>query len=182
MSKIQWAISGSLFMASLSFAQQPPLAPANETRTPVTIRSINSNGADLLVPLCPVHFHDSLDTNGIAGPTDRNVKPAKVKNNVPPIFTSAAIDAAGKTHIGNFLVIVNVLVDVKGNPHDICLEKSSGYGLDASAAATVAEYSFEPAKNHGKPVPMRIPVEVRFVNPVADLIHTASSSEQTGGY
>ena len=80
-------------------------------------------------------------------------------------MTQQAIDGAGKTHIGNFNVIVNVVVDKKGVPHDLCLQKSSGYGLDASAAAAVRQYRFDPAKKDGGPVKSRVPVEVRFVTP-----------------
>ena len=127
-----------------------------------TVRSLHSMGPDLKVPLCPAHFHDSLRTNSIAGPQDKDVTPPKVKTTVPAPITQDAVIGAGKTHIGNFNLIVSVVVDTKGVPHDLCLQKSSGYGLDASAAAAVAQYRFDPAKQGGDLVRDRVPVEVRF--------------------
>jgi TonB family protein len=186
MGKMLCLLSASILIASWTMAwttgwivaQQAPTAPANEPRAPVTVRSPHSLDADLTVPLCPAQFHDSLARNGVAGPQDQGVMPAKVKTSVPAPITQQAIEAAGKTHIGNYLVIVNVMVDTKGNPQDVCLEKSSGYGLDARAATAVREYRFQPAMKDGKPVKMRIPVEVRFVPPVVALVrpmHETSS-------
>jgi len=147
------------------FAQKTPTSPADESRTPAPVRSPYSMGKDLLVPLCPAHFHDSLRGNGIAGPHDQDVTPATVKKPVPAEITLQAIDSSGKTHIGNYVVIVNVLVNTKGIPSGLCLEKSSGYGLDGAAASAVSQYRFNPAQKNGKPIRMRVPVEVRFKNP-----------------
>lgn len=148
-----------------ALAQKRPTAPADETRAPAPVRSIHSMGKDWTVPLCPSHFHDSLSTNGIAGPRDKDVTPPTVRKSYPAAITQQAIDASGKTHIGNYIVIVNVVVDAKGVPSNLCLQKSSGYGLDAAAAAAVPQYRFNPAKKDGKPVRIRVPVEVRFENP-----------------
>ncbi len=178
MSKVQYVVSLLILAASWSFAQQSPLARPVETRNPVTVRSPYSTAADMAVPLCPQHFHDSLKTDGIASPYSKGVRLAKVKKTVPVDMTATAIDAANNTHIGNFLVILDVLVDAKGNPGQVCLEKSSGYGLDASAAAAVKQYSFRPARIHGKHVPMRIPVQVRIINPEAELQLPGSSGGQ----
>jgi len=153
----------SAALAMCVVAQQPSTSPADESRTPVAVRSPNSIGSDLAVPLCPQHFHDSLARNGVAAPNERGVTPASIKNTVPAQMTQQAIDAAGKTHIGNFTVVVNVLVDTKGLPHDLCLQKSSGYGLDASAASAVGQYRFDPAKKNGRHVKSRLAVAVRFL-------------------
>jgi TonB family protein len=165
MNKVQFVVSLLILMASWSSAQQSPLARPVETRNPVTVRSPYSTAADMAVPLCPQHFHDTLKTNGIADPYSKGVRLAKVKKTVPAAMTEAAIEGAGNTHIGNFLVILNVLVDAKGNPSQVCLAKSSGYGLDASAAAAVRQYQFDSANMIGRPVRSRLPVEVRFVTP-----------------
>ena len=151
-------------LAACVVAQQPATSPANESREPVTVRSTNSIGSDRTVPLCPQHFHDSLARDGVAGRGDHGITPARIKTTVPALMTQQAIEAAGGTHIGNFNVIVNALVDRKGLPHDLCLQKSSGYGLDASAAKAVGQYRFHPAMKNGKPVRIRVPVEVRFVS------------------
>ena len=153
------------FVASWAAAQQAATSPANESRSPDTVRSPHSIGADLAVPLCPAQFHDSLGGNGIAGRGDQGVTQAAIRSTVPALLTQQAIDGAGNTHIGNFSVIVNVVVGKNGHPRDLCLRKSSGYGLDASAAAAVGQYRFTPAKKQGRPVRTRLPVEVRFVSP-----------------
>lgn len=150
--------------AGFTFGQEPATSPANESRQVRSVRSPNAMGADLRVPLCQ-HFHDSLLRNGIAGPDDRDVTPPKLKTTVPARMTIEAIRDSQRTHIGNFSVIVDVVVDEKGVPQDPCLAKSTGYGLDGSAAAAVVQYRFDPAKKNGKPVRMRVPVEVHFVNP-----------------
>jgi TonB family protein len=163
--------------AAFVVAQQPATAPANESRTPVTLRSPHSIGPDLAVPLCPEHFHDSLAGDGIAVPMKKGVTPASIKTTVPALITQQAIDAGGTAHIGNFNVVIGVTVDTKGLPHDVCIAKSSGYGLDASAAKAVEKYLFVPAKKNGRPVKSRVPVEVRFVTQNPPSMGTPRSGE-----
>jgi len=160
-----WLAALLLALPGGLFAQRTPMAPAGETRNPVAVRSPYSRGADLSVPLCPVHLHDSLGSNGIAGPDDPGVTLAKTIRTVPAKMTLDAIRTAGKTHVGNYLVILNALVDKRGAPTKVCLQKSSGYGLDGSAAAAVLQYRFDPARENGKPVPMRVSIPVRFLSP-----------------
>ena len=165
MGRVRWLVALLLSLPSWLFAQRAPMAPAGETRNPAAVRSPYSRGADLMVPLCPVHFHDSLGTNGIAGPHDQGVTPPKAIRAVPAKMTQDAIQTAGTTHVGNYRVILNAVVDKAGVPTKVCLQKSSGYGLDGSAAAAVLQYHFDPARKDGKPVPMRIPIPVDFVSP-----------------
>lgn len=146
--------------------RKPATAPANETRFPAPVRSVHSLGKDWEVPMCPSHFRDSLAGNGIAGPHDTGVTRPTIRESAPAEITQQAIAASGKTHIGNYIVIVNVVVGTTGIPTDLCLQKSSGYGLDAASASAVSRYRFHAARKNGKPVRMRIPVEVRFENPI----------------
>lgn len=177
MGKVFSVLFLSAGLAAGAAAQKPPTLPANETRFPAPVRSVHSMGKDWKVPMCPARFHDSLGTNGIAGPRDKDVTQVKIEHSVPALITQKAIAASGKTHIGNYLVIVNVVVGVKGIPRNLCLQKSSGYGLDASAAAAVAQYRFDPAKKNGEPVRMRVPVEVRFVSATPTPMGTPPSGE-----
>lgn len=160
-----WVMVCATCLGAAVFAQKPPTSPDNETRNPGPVRSTHSMGKDFMVPMCPSHFDDSLSGNGIAGPHDQNVTRPTVSKSYPAGITQQAIDASGKTHIGNYIVIVNVVVSAKGIPTALCLQKSSGYGLDAAAAAAVPQYRFHPAEKNGKPVRIRVPVEVRFENP-----------------
>ena len=152
-------------LAAAIAARPPATWPANETGTPVTVRSVNSTGSDLKVPLCPAPLRDGLARDGIATEHEKGVTPASIQSTVPALMTERAIQAAGVTHIGNFNVIVMAMVNRKGLPQNVCLRKSSGYGLDASAAKAVEQYRFDAAKKDGKPVRMRVAVDVRFVSP-----------------
>lgn len=163
MSRILGALVCLTLCSMAAWPQQPGTAPASESRKPAAVRSPNSIAGDLKVPLCPARFHDSLAGNHIAGPHEPGVTPPKIAHTVPALITPQAIKAGGRTHIGNFNVIVNAVVDAKGQPSDLCLQKSSGYGLDAAAASAVAQYRFDAAIKDGHPVSMRLPIEVRFV-------------------
>jgi TonB family protein len=55
-----------------------------------------------------------------------------------------------------------MIVNEKGLPTDIGLVKSVGYGLDESALLAAGEYRFEPATLNGKPIAVRVTVEVNF--------------------
>jgi TonB family protein len=160
----------ALLAAVGAIGQQPvqpaPTAPANESRRPTTVRSPNSSGADLAVPLCESRFHDSLARNGIANAHEARVIPPEIKTKVPAQITREAINAGSTTHITNYLVVMDVVVDTEGHPTQACLAQSSGYGLDASAATAVEQYRWEPATRSGRPVKMRTPVHFQFVNPL----------------
>jgi TonB family protein len=60
------------------------------------------------------------------------------------------------------VVIVSVLVTAEGEPTDIRVEKSLGYGLDEEAIAAALKYQFKPGMRDGNPVPMRIHIEMDF--------------------
>lgn len=160
----------ALFAVAGALGQQPiqpaPTALANESRRPTTVRSPNSTGADLKVPLCESRFHDSLARNGIANAHEARVTPPHIKDKVPAQITREAVSAGTTTHITNYLVIMDVVVDTEGHPTQACLAQSSGYGLDASAATAVEQYRWEPALRSGRPVKMRTPVHFQFVNPL----------------
>lgn len=156
-----------LFAAAGVFGQQrAATAPANESRRPVAVRSPNSTGADLAVPLCESRFHDSLARNGVATAHEFGVTQPHLKNKIPAQITREAITAGTTTHITNYLVIIDVVVDAEGHPTQACLAQSSGYGLDASAAKAVEQYRWEPARRNGRAVAMRVPVHFQFVNPL----------------
>ena len=55
-----------------------------------------------------------------------------------------------------------ITVDIEGNAKDLCLLRSAGYGLDKQAASAVEKYRFNPATMNGKPVPVRMSIEVNF--------------------
>src|SRR5260370_36636391 len=59
-------------------------------------------------------------------------------------------------------VMLNVVVDEKGNPRDIKVTRPLGLGLDQKAIEAVGKWKFSPGKKDGKPVPVLALVEVNF--------------------
>ena len=62
----------------------------------------------------------------------------------------------------DFAAFVSFVVDTNGKPQDVCLMQSAGHGLDANADKAIERYRFEPATMDGKPVAIRIFVQVNF--------------------
>jgi TonB family protein len=60
------------------------------------------------------------------------------------------------------IVLVSALVNEEGNPIDLRVEKSLGYGLDEKALDCFSQYRFKPAMRDGQPVAQRITIEINF--------------------
>ena len=60
------------------------------------------------------------------------------------------------------VVLVNLIVDSKGNPQNVHILRGVGMGLDEKAIEAVRQYKFKPAMEGGKPVPVELNVEVNF--------------------
>ncbi len=59
-------------------------------------------------------------------------------------------------------VVLWLIVDPNGRPHDLKVSRSLGMGLDQKAIEAVRRWRFEPATKDGKPVAVQINVEVNF--------------------
>lgn len=59
-------------------------------------------------------------------------------------------------------VVLWLIVDQTGRPHDIKVARTLGMGLDQKAVEAVRQWKFEPAKKDGRPVAVQINVEVNF--------------------
>jgi TonB family protein len=68
---------------------------------------------------------------------------------------------ARKAHYQGVCVL-SVIVGSNGRPENIRVVRHLGMGLDAKAVEAVRQYQFAPAKYKGKPVPVRIHLEVNF--------------------
>ena len=141
--------------------QTPAPKPDEAAQTPI-VRDPHSTNADLAVPLCPVPFNDSLETDGIATARNQNVTNPILRNQPIAKFTDEARRQKRKFHTLQFYVSLSLVVGVDGQPQGICLVRSAGYGLDANAAEAVQKYVFAPATTDGKPVPERISVTIDF--------------------
>lgn len=60
------------------------------------------------------------------------------------------------------VVIVSLVVSEEGQPTDLHVERSVGHGLDEKALEAVRQYQFKPAMRNGKPIAVRIRVEISF--------------------
>jgi TonB family protein len=60
------------------------------------------------------------------------------------------------------MVQLMIMVDAKGLPTNIKVQRSLGLGLDEKAVETVGKWKFKPATKNGKPVPAPALIEVSF--------------------
>jgi TonB family protein len=93
-----------------------------------------------------------------------DVRPPKPLNTVDAHFPKEVRDAIKKKHLpkSEAVSVVSLLVDTDGNPKNICVQKPGGYGMDEEAVKAAAKYRFQPATKDGKPIPVRIRLEVRW--------------------
>jgi TonB family protein len=168
----RWILFAVFFVVTAAcLAQQStPAAPAQPVSiASAPVRDPHSNSADLAVPLCPAKFNDSLTMNGIADVNDKSVTQPKVIQRVEAEFSDEARRALGsvrkkKNQAVEFegVSVVSLVVDGRGNPQNLCISKSIGYGLDANTAKVVQQYRFDPATRDGRPVAKRISIQVDF--------------------
>jgi hypothetical protein len=153
-------------LLAVSLLQNTPvrpqeLNPKTGQSRPTVVRSTRSTKSDLAVPLCPGRFEDGLAKNGIAFRGEVGVNPPKPTDGVPePEMTKEARRKLRAPY--DFEVVLNGVVDVKGAVQEVCLSRSAGYGLDASAANSLRKTLFTPATNGGKPVPFRTDIGFAF--------------------
>jgi outer membrane biosynthesis protein TonB len=165
MRKTGWTLVLLALLTTAAWTQQEGAAPkAVQTEAPASARTTPATGSDVVEPpACPASFNDSLATDGIVGKDIDGVTRPKPTNSVAAEFSKKARSMIG-SKIKNLdaVSILSFVLDVNGNPQDLCLKKPAGYGLDVQAAKAVWQYRFEPATKDGKPVPMRLTVSVAF--------------------
>lgn len=90
---------------------------------------------------------------------DPGVTLPKVISEVKPKYTPEALQAriAGT-------VVMTTVVRTDGTPRDIEITQSldTVYGLDQQAVAALGQWRFEPGRKDGKPVNVRVTIEMRF--------------------
>ncbi len=57
---------------------------------------------------------------------------------------------------------LSAVIGVDGRPRDLWISRSAGLGLDENSLETVRTWRFEPGTKNGKPVPVRMYIEVNF--------------------
>ena len=95
----------------------------------------------------------------VANGKDPGVTAPKVVSQVKPQYTPEAMKAQIQGS-----VMMNAVVSIDGTPGDIEVIKSldTEYGLDKQAVAALGQWRFEPGKKDGKPVAVRVTVEMQF--------------------
>jgi TonB family protein len=90
---------------------------------------------------------------------DAGVTLPKVISEVKAQYTPEALQAKIEG-----TVMMTAVVATDGTPGDIEITKSldTEYGLDKQAVAALSQWRFEPGRKDGKPVPVRVTVEMQF--------------------
>ena len=105
---------------------------------------------DPLVPPINVPTGNVLKVGG-------NVKPPGLKLDPDPSYDEVARSAKLQG-----VVVVSVVVDESGHPRSMKFERHFGCGLDEKAVLAVSEWRFDPATRDGKPVLVRVNIQISF--------------------
>jgi TonB family protein len=96
------------------------------------------------------------------------VRSARAEDVTPPVARShvdAQYPASALADRKHAQVVVLVTVDATGHVASVEIAESGGKALDESAMAAMRQWTFEPAKRGGRPVPARIKVPFHFAPP-----------------
>jgi protein TonB len=97
------------------------------------------------------------DAGNIFHPGRGGVTPPRPIYDPDPDYSDAARKAKYQGSVLLWLV-----VDPQGRPHNLRIQRSLGMGLDEKAVAAVSTWRFQPGSLHGQPVAVEINVEVSF--------------------
>jgi outer membrane biosynthesis protein TonB len=156
-----------LGLVCLAARAQEAVSSGNADTSPQSIASRDTSTTQLekddRVPPCPAEFTLPSLPEGIFRVGGDILEPIQTKTSEASLSDEARAFIK-KHHIKQFqaMSIVGVTVDTAGIPQDICVLRKAGYGLDRKALESVAEYRFKPGTLHGKPVPVRLAIGVRF--------------------
>ena len=115
-------------------------------------------GTVAALPLGPAIGEASGPQQVVEG-TEAGVTLPKVVSEVKPTYTPEALQAKIEG-----MILMTTVVRTDGTPGDIKVTQSldTKYGLDKQAIAALGQWRFEPGRKGGKPVPVRVDVEMRF--------------------
>ena len=112
-------------------------------------------------------------TQEVVDSKDPGVRLPRVVSEVNPTYTPEALRAKIEG-----TVVMNAVVGTDGTPEDIEITKSldEQYGLDKQAVAALNQWRFAPGLKDGKPVPVRITVEMRFTLRLSVVLREAGAT------
>ena len=99
------------------------------------------------------HAQDVAESN------EAGITLPRVASEVKPQYTPEAMRAQIEG-----IAVMPAVVHTDGTPGDIRITQSldAEYGLDQQAIAALTQWRFEPGRKDGKPVAVRVTVEMRF--------------------
>jgi TonB family protein len=166
MRRLGWiAAVASLIWASACARHTAPTTTMPQVDSaPVSVGQMNQPDKHVSdqPPPCPTKFDDGIETNDIAGKSGPGITYPKTTYSAEAEFSETARMQLKKNGHFQASSILKVVVGVDGRPHEICLVRSAGFGLDSHALKAVRQYQFEPATKDGKPIPFRVSIEVIF--------------------
>jgi TonB family protein len=118
--------------------------------------AVNSAAAGPAEPAAPPHPATKNDTAQVYKVGGGVAAPVPIYKPEPPYTKEARAAKLQDT------VILSVVVDASGSVTDVRRVKGGAKGLDESAVQTVHTWKFKPATRYGKPVPVKVKVEVAF--------------------
>jgi TonB family protein len=103
---------------------------------------------------------DATSQEHIYGSKDAGVKPPKLRSSADPEYPKSA-RKRGKEGT----VLLWVVVGSDGLPRVVAVARSLGSDFDQAAIKAIKKWKFYPATKDGKPVPVKINVELTFNQP-----------------
>jgi protein TonB len=139
-------------------APTPEESPFTASGSSSPIDPRNTAGKESTSEIAPNKGSAPLVTKGDTSAAGMIMAKPLYRKNSPPKYPR---HARRKGYEGN--VIIEVLVDEKGNVSDLKIFKSSGYEiLDRSALSAVEKWLFKPGTSNGKAMKMWVRVPIRF--------------------
>ncbi|MFZ3217967.1 MAG: energy transducer TonB [Candidatus Acidiferrales bacterium] len=152
------AVPKALFVACaflLATTTPCPAAPAQTSEPRIYLASA---GACILHPRRELDHFDNLSIFYVLPKSDPDAVSAPIlAKSVEPKFPT---DPRERQFSGT--VEVALLLDTSGKPQDVYVEKSYSFDFDKNAFEAVKQYRFHPALQNGKPVPVKVCVEINF--------------------
>lgn len=133
--------------SDLSDAAGAPHVTASQSTSQQSMKTAD------VIPVCRVGDQSGPSLAGLVPPKALFVPKAALSEGERRSIIDQRIDPVSFLHL---------TVDEHGWPIDVCVMKELGHGLDRALFDTVAKYRFAPAMLDGKPVPVRVVVEVAF--------------------
>ena len=146
--------------------------PSNKATEEETAAAINAvflppgeSMLDIVPPFWQAYFAKREGKTMASEAPKQTVYVVKTGEITPPTVTFGpdpdySREAREAKYMGSLLIAL--VVSPTGKPTDLQIQKPLGLGLDEKGVAAVETWKFEPALKDGKPVPVRVQIQVTF--------------------